>query len=80
MLLGWLCLDPAIKARVSDHLPGNSLKQLLDAVEEFLRYHRSVDQAIVGADGEDVARANFISRLQSHVNDLRKAEGLPGNR
>ena len=79
MLLGWLCLDSAIKMRVSDRLPGNSLKQLLDAVEEFLRYHRSVDQAIVGADGEDDARAIFISRLQSHVDDLKKAEGLSGN-
>ena len=79
VLLSWLCLDPAIKARVRDRLPGNSLKQLLDAVEEFLRYHRSVDQAIVGADGEDDARANFIGRLQSHVDDLKKAEGFSGN-
>ena len=79
VLLGWLCLDPAIKARVSDRLPGNSLKQLLDAVEEFLRYNRSVDQAIVGADREDDARATFIGRLQSHVDDLKKAENLPVN-
>lgn len=76
VLLGWLCLDPAIKARISDRLPGNSLKQLLDAIEEFLRYHRRVDQAIVRGDGEDNARLSFVGRLQSHVDDLRKTECL----
>lgn len=76
MLLGWLCLNPAIKARVSDRLPGNSLKQLLDAVEEFLRYHRRVDQVILRDDGEHDARDSFIGRLQSHVDDLKKAERL----
>lgn len=76
MLLGWLCLNPAIKARVSDRLPGNSLKQLLDAVEEFLRYHRRVDQVILRDDGEDDARDSFVGRLQSHVDDLKKAERL----
>ena len=78
MLLGWLCLNPAIKARVSGRLPGNSLKQLLDAVEEFLRYHRRVDQVVLRGDGEDDARASFVGRLQSHVDDLKKAEGLSG--
>ena len=76
MLLGWLCLNPAIKARVSGRLPGNSLKQLLDAVEEFLRYHRRVDQVVLRGDGEDDARASFVGRLQSHVDDLKKADGL----
>ena len=79
VLLGWLCLNPAIKARISDRLPGNSLKQLLDAVEEFLRYHRRVDQAITRGDGEDEAKASFVGRLQSHVDDLKKTEGLAGN-
>ena len=78
VLLSWLCLDPGIKARVSGRLPGNSLKQLLDAVEEFLRYHRRVDQVILQGDGEDDAKANIVGRLQSHVDDLRKAEGLSG--
>ena len=79
MLLGWLCLNPAIKARVSDRLPGNRLKQLLDAVEEFLRYHRRVDQVVRRDDGEDDARDSFVGRLQSHVDDLKKAEGLCEN-
>lgn len=78
MLLGWLCLNPAIKARISSRLPGNSLKQLLDAVDEFLHYHRRVDQAMIRGDGEDDARANFVGRLQSHVDDLKKAESIVG--
>lgn len=76
MLLGWLCLNPAIKARIRRRLPGNSLKELLDAVDQFLQYHRRVDQAIYGGDDEDDARASFVGRLQSHVDDLKKAEGL----
>lgn len=78
MLLGLLCLNSAIKARISGRLPGNSLKQLLDAVDEFLQYHRRVDQVIIRGDGEDDAKASFVGRLQSHVDDLKKAEGLPG--
>ena len=53
VLLGWLCLDPAIKARISGRLPGNSLKQLLGAADEFLQYHGRVDQVIIRGDGED---------------------------
>ena len=79
MLLGWLCLNPAIKAHISGCLPGSSLGQLLDAVDEFLRYHRRVDQVIRRGDGEDDPRASFVGRLQSHVDDLKKAEGLSGN-
>lgn len=76
VLLGWLCLNPAIKARISGCLPGNSLKQLLDAVDEFLQYHRRVDQAIILGDGEDDARVSFVGRLQSHVDGIKKAEGF----
>lgn len=75
VLLAWLCLKPAIKARIGGRLPGNSLKQLLDAVDEFLQYHRRVDQVIIRGDGEDDARANFVGRLQSHLDDLKRAEG-----
>ncbi len=78
MLLGWLCLNPAIKARVSGRLPGRNLKQLLDAVEEFLRYHRRVDQVPIRGDGEDDAKISFVGRLQSHVDDLKRAEGFAG--
>lgn len=78
VLLGWLCLNSAIKARISSRLPGHSLKQLLDAVEEFLQYHRRVDRAMIRGDGEDDARVNFVGRLQSHVDDLKKAESVLG--
>lgn len=78
MLLGWLCLDPAIKARIDSRLPGNSLKQLLDAIDEFLQYHRRIDQVIIRADGEGDARASFVGRLQSHVDNLKKIEGISG--
>lgn len=76
VLLGLLCLNPSIKARISGRLPGHSLKQLLDAVDEFLQYHRRVDQVISRGDGEDDARVSFVGRLQSHVDDLKRAEGL----
>lgn len=71
VLLGWLCLKPAIATRVSYRLPGNNLRQLLDAIDEFLQYHRTVDQVIIRGDGEDDAKASFVDRLQNHVDDLK---------
>ena len=76
MLLGWLCINPEIKARITGRLPGKGLKELLDAVEEFLRYNRRVDQVILQNDGEDDGRGSFIGRIQSHVDDLKEAEGF----
>lgn len=52
-------------------LPGQTLQQLLNAVEEFLHYHRQIDEEIC-EENEDVdVKASFIRRLQGVVDELR---------
>lgn len=71
MLLGFLCLNASVKARVTARLPGGTLKQLIDAVEEFMYYHKQIDQEIYLGDGEEESKAGTVDRLQGLVNDLR---------
>lgn len=71
MLLGFLCLNAAVKARVSARLPGGTLKQLVDAVEEFLHYHKQIDREIYRGDGEEDQKAGTVGRLQGLVDYLR---------
>ncbi len=71
VLLCYLCLNDVVRAQISSHLEGGTLKQLLDAVDEFLSFHRKVDEEITRSDGEVDFRAGFISRLQSVIDGLR---------
>lgn len=71
MLLGILCLNSAVKAQVSARLPGGNLKQLVDAVEEFMQYHKQIDEQGHRVDGEEDAKAGTVGRLQGLVDDLR---------
>lgn len=72
VLLSFLCLNSAIRTRVSALLKGSTLEQLLDAVEEFLQYHKQIDQDIyLGEDFED-SRAGFVGRLQGLIDELKR--------
>ena len=50
---------------------GPTLDVLLDAVEEFLQYHRQIDDGTQQEDEVTDRRANFVSRLQGLVDELR---------
>lgn len=78
VLLSYLCVDQEVRLRVSSRLKGRTLKQLLDAVDEFLHYHRQVDDEIYQNDGEMDVRAGFIDRLQRMVNELKMEQGQSG--
>ena len=71
ILLCYLCVNDVIRAKISSRLEGGTLKQLLDAVEEFLSFHRKVDEEIARSDGEVDFRAGFISRLQGVIDGLK---------
>lgn len=75
VLLAYLCKNPVIKARVRMQLEGASIKQLLDAVGEFLRYHRKLEEIRLVYGDADV-KANFIGRLQDLLNFLKESEDL----
>lgn len=60
-----------VKSRLQD----GSLKPLLDAVQEFLYYHREVDADIhQDEEGVDV-KADFIDRLQRVIDELKLDAG-----
>lgn len=63
---------------MSSRLQGRTLKQLLDAVDEFLHYHRQIDEEIYQDDGEMDVRAGFIDRLQRMVNELKMEQRPSG--
>lgn len=60
---------------VKSKLQDGSLKPLLDAVQEFLYYHREVDADIhQDEEGVDV-KADFIDRLQRVIDELKLDAG-----
>ena len=71
MLLSYLCINRTVRSLVNAHAEGPTLDALLDAVEEFLQYHRQIDDGIQREDRGTDRRANFVNRLQSLVDDLR---------
>ena len=71
VLLSFLCLNNAVKAHVSARLPGGTINQLVDAVEEFLQYHRLIDREISRGEGEDDPRSSFLGRLQGLIAELK---------
>ncbi len=64
-------MDDVVRAQISSRLEGGTLKQLLVIVEEFLSFHRKVDEEIARSDGEVDFRAGFISRLQGVIDGLK---------
>ena len=73
VLLSYLCINGTVKSQVSARLEGGTLKELLDAVEEFLHYHRQIDDGSQREEGGGDRRANFVNRLQSTVDGLRSS-------
>lgn len=71
VLLSYLCLNKTVRFMVSSQLQGGSLKKLLDAVQEFLHYHREIDANIhQDEEGVDV-QADFTDRLQRLIDGLK---------
>ena len=55
-------------------LTGGTVRPLLNAVEEFLHYHRKIDEEIYPNGGEVDLRASFTTRLQGIVDILERKE------
>ena len=74
VLLSHLSLSQMVKERVCSQLQGGTLKQLLDAVEEFIKYHRQVEDEIFQVDRGVDLKAGFVCRLQTLVEHLQQGE------
>ncbi|KAI9797540.1 MAG: hypothetical protein M1833_005451 [Piccolia ochrophora] len=71
VLLGNLCLDPGIRQQVRSRLPKATLRPLVSAIEEFLLYHRKVDDQRTQGEGGSEHRDGFVKRLQGVVVGLK---------
>ena len=55
-------------------LQGGTLKQLLDAVDEFLRYNRQIANDANCSDPDAEFKAGFTSRLQDVLDQLKQGD------
>ena len=77
VLLSYLSMNGTIRRLIRIQLHGYTVKSLIDAVEEFLAYHRMVANDIHQVDDDDLdIRASFIDRLQGVLDRLKQEEGL----
>ncbi|KAI4204369.1 MAG: hypothetical protein LQ350_001125 [Teloschistes chrysophthalmus] len=67
ILLSELCMEEEARQTVASRLEAGSLQPLLDAVEEFLRYHRQIDEDLGQVEGEVDLKTSFIARLENVV-------------
>lgn len=75
VLLCTLCLDDEARSYLRASVKDRSLDRLLGTVEEFLHYHRKVEEELRDVRWEEDAMAGFTSRLQGIVDRIREAEG-----
>ncbi|KAL8928019.1 MAG: hypothetical protein Q9208_002094 [Pyrenodesmia sp. 3 TL-2023] len=64
VLLAYLSVDEEARAMVANQLNGKNLQQLVGVVEEFLQYHRQIDDEIDVKEGEVDLKTNFVGRLE----------------
>lgn len=74
ILLCTLSLDESVRARLRRSLCGNGLSRVLATAEEFLQYHRKVEDELRSLGGEQDQVAGFTSRLQGLVERIRRYE------
>lgn len=69
VLLGYICLDKRVRARVSGLLPGDNGTVLVDAVEGIALMSQQVDSQVAEEKGE--ITSGFTQKLQALVASLR---------
>ncbi|RDW70228.1 hypothetical protein BP5796_08625 [Coleophoma crateriformis] len=78
ILLGYLCLSPAISVRVRGLLPAKSLPPLLTSIEQFISYHKAVDDILEAEDDDYIRQTGLTDRLQSLVDRLSATGSITG--
>ncbi|KZF22675.1 hypothetical protein L228DRAFT_247035 [Xylona heveae TC161] len=64
VLLGNMCHNDAAAASIRALMPKGSLQPILDAVNEFLIYHKKVDTEMFGTENTPAEEMNFTAHLQ----------------
>ncbi|MCJ1321046.1 hypothetical protein MMC15_006388 [Xylographa vitiligo] len=74
ILLSFLSISASVRQCIRSRLRGHMLSRIFGAVEEFLQYHRQITDEIQEAEEGDELKANFVSRVQSVVDRLKREE------
>lgn len=73
VLLTYLCIDKVLKKHINAqlHQDGGTLENLLASAENFLQYHRQVDNTLHQPDATDEHGDHFVVRSQMVIDGLR---------
>ena len=69
ILLGYLCLLPAIAERIRNKQASKTIRPLVASIEEFIAHHKTADDLIDG-EGHN-AHTALTERLESLASKLR---------
>lgn len=72
VLLLALCLHPKARSQVEKSLPSSGLTVVLSTVDEFLQYHRKIEQELQPFSGAETN--GFHGRLQDLVSQIQRSE------
>lgn len=73
VLLLALCLHTNIRAQIKRSMHPNGLSIIMSTVEEFLQYHRKIEQELDPVQAKDGANG-FVGRLQNLVSQIQGFE------
>lgn len=75
VLVGNLCLNESIKAKVRARLPGGELTTLVDKIKEFVRVHEHANRKAKQYEGEEGQETwqNYTARIMLVVEQLEMA-------
>lgn len=75
VLLIYLTVDDEARQMVASQLDGRSLLPLLGVVEEFLQYHRQIDEECNVDEGDVDFKTSFVGRLENVLDRVRRDIG-----
>lgn len=75
VLLGNLCLNDSVRARIQAQLPDRQLNILVEMIREFVQYHEYAHRKAKQFEGEEGQETweNYTARLMLVVEKLEKA-------
>ncbi|CAG8188075.1 unnamed protein product [Penicillium olsonii] len=74
VLLLTLSLDNEARSRIKKSLAPNGLTTVISTVEEFLQYHRKIEQEVPPLPTQGQPVSGFMARLQELITQMRLAE------
>lgn len=73
VMLGNFALLPALAERIQAKQPGKNLRPIIEAVENFMALHKTVDDMEADEDGHN-PQAGLTARLESLVSKLAEQD------